>query len=236
MITSLSDQLSKNSRKEKPMLFRNVMFDLDGTLTDPYYGITNSIIHSMRYYPDKKVPSREELRPFIGPPLADSYIKYFGLDAQQARQAVDHYREYYAEKGIYENILYPGIKEMLEALRNSGIKIYMATSKPEVFAVRIAEHFGIKQYFDYICGSSMDGKFVEKKDIIAKIIEKEKCGKDTTLMIGDTVFDMTGAVENGIKAAGVTYGFGYEEQLRASGASYIFGSAEEISTALTAEC
>ena len=211
------------------------MFDLDGTLTDPYYGITNSIIHSMKYYPDKRVPSREELRPFIGPPLADSYMKYFGLDEKQAREAVGHYREYYADKGIYENVLYPGVREMLAALSERGIKIYMATSKPEKFAVRIAEHFGIVEYFDYICGSSMDGKFVEKKDIIAKIIEKENCGKKETLMIGDTVFDIAGAVENEITAAGVTYGFGSEEQLRRSGASYIFGSPEEVRLALTGE-
>ena len=211
------------------------MFDLDGTLTDPYYGITNSIIHSMKYYPDKRVPSREELRPFIGPPLADSYMKYFGLDEKQAREAVGHYREYYADKGIYENVLYPGVREMLAALSERGIKIYMATSKPEKFALTIAEHFGIVEYFDYICGSSMDGKFVEKKDIIAKIIEKENCGKKETLMIGDTVFDIAGAVENEITAAGVTYGFGSEEQLRRSGASYIFGSPEEVRLALTGE-
>ncbi len=217
------------------MYFGYVMFDLDGTLTDPYYGITNSIIHSMKYYPDKRVPSREELRPFIGPPLADSYMKYFGLDEKQAREAVGHYREYYADKGIYENVLYPGVREMLAALSERGIKIYMATSKPEKFAVRIAEHFGIVEYFDYICGSSMDGKFVEKKDIIAKIIEKENCGKKETLMIGDTVFDIAGAVENKITAAGVTYGFGSEEQLRRSGASYIFGSPEEVRLALTGE-
>ncbi len=208
--------------------FRNILFDLDGTVTDPYEGITASILYSLEYFPEIRTPGKEELKTFIGPPLSDSYRRYFGMSEQEAGEAVERYREYYREKGIFENRLYDGMKELLSAIKNSGKSIYLATSKPEIFARRILEYFDIYGYFDGVYGSSLDGKTVKKEDIIALLIERQGCDPRDTLMVGDTVYDIIGAARCSIKAVGVTYGYGDEEVLRKAGAAATVKTVEEL--------
>lgn len=211
------------------MKYKNVLFDLDGTLTDPYIGITSSILHSLKYYPDIKTPERETLKPFIGPPLYASYMKYFGMDKKTAEEAVEHYREYYRVKGKLENELYFGIAELLSALKENGAYTVMATSKPEIFAREIAEHFGITDKLDLIVGSTLDGSLIEKSDIIAKAMRLGGFGAEGTVMIGDTVFDVEGARKNGVDAVAVTYGYGENEALASSGADALLDSVAALS-------
>ncbi len=211
---------------------KNVLFDLDGTVTDPYIGITSSILHSLKYYPEITPPKREELKVFIGPPLADKYSEFFGFDKEEALRAVEHYREYYRPTGIFENSVYDGIPELLRKLRSNGKRVYLATSKPQVFACQIVEHFGLADCFDGIYGSTLDGKIVKKADVIARLLEKEKCDVSESVMVGDTEFDILGAAQLGMRAVGVTYGYGNEENIRASKPCATVASVEELARLL----
>lgn len=207
--------------------FKYVFFDLDGTITDTKEGIINSIFHSLKYYPSIKLPKQEELYSFIGPPLAASYEKFFGMDAQTARQAVEYYREYYRPTGVFECVLYDGIHRLLEDLHKIGAKIFLATSKPEIFAKKSLERFGISKYFEGIFGSTLDGSRVEKSDIIKYVISHiPDFQPSEAVMIGDTVYDIEGAKENSLKSIAVTYGYGKDEDLKS--ADYICSSASEI--------
>lgn len=193
------------------MTYKNILFDLDGTITNTFEGITNSIYHSLKYYPTITPPKREALLPFIGPPLTVSYAKYFGMDGQTAKEAVEHYREYYREKGILELSLYDGIADLLQELSEKGYRVILATSKPEPFARRIIEHFGIAKYFFAVCGDTLDGRLGKKQDVIKKLMDENRLQKEETLMVGDTHYDIIGAAMNGIKCVCVTYGFGDPE-------------------------
>lgn len=214
---------------------RYVLFDLDGTLTEPKEGIVNSVIHSLRYYPHIAVPSRERLCDFIGPPLALSYMRYFGMDEKTALQAVEHYREYFAEKGIFENTLYPGVEHMLEVLVESGHKCVLATSKPWVFAERILDHFGISKYFEGVVGSELDGSRVEKQDVIAAVMDRfPQITASEAVMVGDRRFDAEGARANGIRCIGVTYGHGSGVELARAGCYMLVGSTVALERVLAA--
>ncbi|MBQ9116164.1 MAG: HAD hydrolase-like protein [Clostridia bacterium] len=214
-------------------MYDNILFDLDGTLTDPAEGIINSILHSLTYFPEITAPSREFLQKFIGPPLAGSYMKYFGMDADTADIAVEKYREYFRPTGIFENKLYDGIKELLENLKASGRKVVLATSKPEVFAIQILEHFGLMGYFDVVCGSILDGTRVKKSDVIAYVLEQNpEFTAENTIMVGDTEFDILGAGENGLRAIGVQYGYGSGVELAAAGAFMVVKTVGELSDIL----
>ena len=213
--------------------YKNVLFDLDGTLTDPAEGILNSIRHSLTYYPEITVPNRDILEKFIGPPLWESYVKYCGMDKETAEEAVEHYREYFRPTGIFENKLYGGIPELLRELKASGVNVRLATSKPDVFAHRILDHFGIAECFTSVQGSALDGSLVKKEDVIAKIItETEGITASNTVMIGDTAFDVRGARANGIPAIGVTYGYGSTAEIADAGAFMIVKSVEELAMIL----
>ncbi len=194
--------------------YKYILFDLDGTVTDPYMGITNSILYSLRYYPEITPPEREALKVFIGPPLADKYSEFFGLSEEESKLAVEHYREYYRPTGIFENEVYGGIPELLRKLRTKGKKVYLATSKPQIFAERIVEHFGLSDCFDGIYGSTLDGSIVKKADIIALLLKNENCIISESVMIGDTEFDILGAAKLGMDGIGVTYGYGLEENIK----------------------
>ncbi len=208
--------------------FKNILFDLDGTVTDPYMGITNSILFSLKYYPQIVPPEREALKEFIGPPLADKYAEFFGLDPEEAKRAVEHYREYYRPTGIFENSIYDGIPELLRDLKESGRRVYLATSKPEIFAKQITDHFGLTQYFDGIYGSTLDGSIVKKADVIALLLKNEGCVISESVMIGDTEFDIIGAAKLGMKGIGVTYGYGEEENITASAPMAVAHSVREL--------
>ena len=215
--------------------YKNVLFDLDGTLTDPAEGILNSIRHSLTYYPEITVPETAVLQKFIGPPLWESYVKYCGMDKKTAEEAVEHYREYFRPTGIFENKLYEGIPELLKALKEEGISVRLATSKPDVFARRILDHFGITEYFASIRGSELDGSLINKADIIARIMsENDGITAENTVMIGDTAFDIIGARANAIPAIGVTYGYGNASELAEAGAFMIVKTVPELSCVLLA--
>ncbi len=204
-----------------------ILFDLDGTLTDPGLGITNSVIHALKKF-NITPPKNEELYCFIGPPLIDSFMKYYSLTKEEAVKAVEYYREYYVPTGMFENAVYEGIDELLDGLTKSGRKVYLATSKPEVFAVQILEHYNLAKYFTFIGGSTLDETRTNKADVITYVLENAGItDKDKVIMVGDRHHDITGAVKNGLQSIGVLFGYGDEEELRSSGATYI---AEDVDT------
>ena len=209
-------------------MYNTILFDLDGTLTDPGIGITNSVAYAL----DKwgiKVNDRTELYKFIGPPLVESFEKYYGFSHDDALLALKQYREYFSEKGLFENEVYNGIVELLEALKEQGKRLIVATSKPEVYSKRILEHFDLYKYFDFLAGATFDGKRVKKNDVIAYAIES--CGIDdlsSVVMIGDREHDVLGAACFGIDSIGVLWGYGSREELKAAGATYIAEKVEDI--------
>ncbi len=212
--------------------YKYILFDLDGTLTDPAEGITNSVIYALKRF-GIPAPARETLYPFIGPPLTDSFERFYGFTKAQARQAVDYYRIYFTDKGIFENVLYPGTVSMLQRLSDCGKTLIMATSKPEVFAERIAAHFGIAQYFTYIAGSLLDGTRVKKNEVIRFALSA--CGiADGTraVMVGDREHDILGAKSEGLDAVGVLYGYGSREELLLAGADALAATPEEAADLL----
>ena len=209
-------------------MFDTVLFDLDGTLTDPGEGITNSVAHALKKY-DIEVSDKRELYKFIGPPLKDSFMKYYGFDEAKAEEAIAYYREYFRNIGIFENEVYEGVEDMLKALSSEGKKLVLATSKPEEFAIRILEHFDLSKYFTVAAGASMDSSRSKKGDVIAYAISLcEDFNKDTAVMIGDREHDIIGAKENGLKSIGVLYGYGDEAELKTAGADYIASTTDDI--------
>lgn len=206
---------------------RYLLFDLDGTLTDPMVGITSSVQYALSRF-GIEVRYLKELIPFIGPPLAESFQKYYGLSVEEAEQAVAYYREYFSPKGIYENEIYPGIADMLSQLQESGFELYLATSKPHVYARRILEHFGIADYFSYVGGSELDGRRVKKEEVIAHVLTTCGIAPGEALMIGDKEHDIKGAAACGVESVGVLYGYGSREELVTAGADHITASVEEL--------
>lgn len=212
------------------MKYKNILFDLDGTITDSQEGIVNSV----KYAVEKSgMPplSDATLLKFIGPPLDYSFVNYAGMTPDEADVAVAYYRETYSVKGIFENTLYKGIEEVLKALSESGARVILATSKPEHFARIILEHFGLTKYFYFIAGSLLSGERKNKEDVIAYVLsctgisEGEKL---TTVMIGDRHHDIEGAHINGLKCAAVLYGYGDREEFENAGADFIIDTPHGI--------
>ncbi len=209
-----------------------ILFDLDGTLTDPGEGITNSVAYALQKY-GIEVEDKSTLNTFIGPPLHESFQKYFNFSILQSFDAVTKYREYYHDRGIFENRLYDGIIKLLSDLKKEGKTVIMATSKPTVFAKRIAEHYGFIEYFDVIVGSELDGHRVNKADVIAEALKKAgEPSPDSCVMVGDRLHDVEGARKNGLKCIGVTYGYGGADELKAAGADVIVSSVDKLSEIL----
>lgn len=209
------------------MTIRNVLFDLDGTLTDPKVGITRSVQYSLAKLGIEEADA-EQLTAFIGPPLWESYEKYYGFDEAKANSAVSFYREYFSREGIFENSLYDGIEALLSRLNERGLRLFIATSKPTVFSTRIAEHFGIAKHFESIEGSELDGRLSNKAELIAHILEKRGLEGEETIMVGDREHDIRGAKANGLESAGVGYGYGSREELEKAGATYFAGTVAEL--------
>lgn len=203
------------------MHINDVLFDLDGTLTDPGEGITNSVIFSLEKF-GITVSNRAELYKFIGPPLLYSYKEYYGFSESDAKLAIKYYREYFSEKGIFENRVYDGITDMLGKLRGNNIRLSVATSKPDPFAVKILEHFGLTEYFSLVAGATMDETRSEKHEVIEyalrglHIEDKARC-----IMVGDRKHDILGAKKNGLKSVGVLYGYGSRGELETEGADML---------------
>lgn len=204
-----------------------LLFDLDGTLTDPFEGITRSVEYALNAF-GITVADRRELASFIGPPLVESLTEQFGFTMEDAVAAVAKYREYFSVKGLYENELFEGIPELLHDCREAGYKISMATSKPTHYAKIIAEHFDIARYFDAIHGSSLDGSRITKSSVVAEVVEEERLDPARALMIGDRRHDVEGAGKHGIRTVGVLYGYGTLEEHTAAGAAYIVKDISEL--------
>lgn len=208
--------------------YQYILFDLDGTLTDSAEGIVNSVLHALKRKGIEE-PDREKLLGFVGPPLADSFVKYYGMTREEAGAMTPLYREYFSTRGWQENSVYEGIPQVLAKLREEGKHLIVATSKPEVFARRIIEHFSLDSYFDFICGSSMDGKITTKGQVIHYVISQ--VGQEQAnqmIMVGDREHDVIGARENGIPCVGVLYGYGSRDELEQAGAAAICPSVEEL--------
>lgn len=205
-----------------------VFFDLDGTVTDPKEGITKSIQFSLRKF-GIEVTDLDSLCPLIGPPLSQSYENFFCFSHEQALEAVDEYRVYYKDRGIFECYLYDGIKELVKDLHESGVKVVLATSKPEGYATQILEHFDILKYFDVVAGSTMDGSRVEKADVIRHAISKlDGFNTEEAVMIGDRKFDYNGASECGIPCILIGYGYGKMQELIDCNPFAIINTVEEL--------
>ena len=206
-----------------------ILFDLDGTLTDPGEGITNSVAYALKKY-GIEVENKKDLLKFIGPPLYDSFRMYYGFSEEKSREAIAFYREYYSVKGIYECKLYDGIPELLKSLRDAGKTVILATSKPDFFAEMVLEHYGILKYFDFVGGASADEKTRGTKEaVIAYIFEELNIQKrENVVMVGDRHYDVNGAKEFSIDSIGVLFGFGDREELETAGATYIAADIDEI--------
>lgn len=214
--------------------YRYILFDLDGTLTDPFEGITRSMQYAAGHF-GIEVTDRRALSGLIGPSLFDSFRNYFRFDEETTQKAVAKYREYYSVTGIYENTLYPGISAMLRSLQEAGKTLILATSKPTVFATRILQHFELDGYFTFISGSELDGSRVEKSEVIAYALKQNGITDlSCVLMVGDRRMDVEGAHEIGIDCAGVLYGYGSREELTKAGADFLAESPEELKSLLLA--
>lgn len=208
--------------------YQYVLFDLDGTLTDSAEGIINSVIYALRQKGIEET-DRTKLEAFVGPPLADSFIRYYKVTETEAMELIRAYREYYEPKGWSENRVYEGIPEVLAQLQAEGKHLIVATSKPEPFARRILEHFGLAQFFEQIRGASMDEKTSRKEQVIASVLEElgPGCEKEM-VMVGDREHDVTGARMNGLPCVGVLYGYGTREELERAGAAAVCPSVEAL--------
>ncbi len=208
-----------------------LLFDLDGTLTDPKEGICTCVQYALASFGIEE-PDLDKLEPFIGPPLKDSFIQFYDMSDEQAEAAVEKYRERFRDTGIFENRLYGGVPGMLEALNSRGMFLAVASSKPTVFVERILEHFGIRKYFKVVVGSELDGARVNKDEVVEEALRQlfgdNPVEKDKVYMIGDRRFDVEGARTLGVESVGVTYGYGSMEELREAKADYIVRSVEEL--------
>ena len=215
-----------------------LLFDLDGTLTDPKVGITTCVQYALKSFGIEE-PDLDKLEPFIGPPLTDSFMNYYGFSREQAEAAVEKYRERFRDIGIFENQLYDGIPEMLKTLYSKGMHLAVASSKPTVFVERILEHFKIAKYFKVVVGSELDGRRVNKDEVVEEalrqLFEGRPVEREKVYMIGDRCFDVEGARAQRVESVGVTYGYGSMEELKEAKADYIVRSVGELKRFLLRE-
>lgn len=215
------------------MSVKAILFDLDGTLTDSGPGIMNCLRRALAEM-GETIPPEETLRLFVGPPLAEAFAEHCGMDPQRCEEAIRVYRKHYSAGGLFENTVYPGISEMLAALQDRGVPLYLATSKPEHYAKQIMEHFDLAKYFAYIGGALTDGKRREKSEVIAYVLETTGHSPDECIMIGDRKYDVEGAALFGIPTLGVTWGYGTREELQNTGAKWIADTPDDVVTTVDA--
>lgn len=209
-------------------MIKYILFDLDGTITDPEEGIAKSLQYALKHM-GVEVEDLTTFKKHIGPPLKEGFMEFWGFNEEKTEEAISWYREYFAEKGMYQNKVYSGIEEVFKVLVANGMKLILATSKAEKFAKLIMEHFGLDQYFADMCGASMDGLRGKKGDVIRYALDKNNItNPDEVIMVGDRLHDILGAKENGLKSIGVLYGFGSREELENAGADKIAVDLEEL--------
>ena len=207
-----------------------IFLDLDGTLSDPSEGITGGVIHALKRFGIHE-EDRKKLFPFIGPPLYASFMEHYGFSKEDAYRAVTYFQEYYSTRGWQENVPYAGIKDLLQLWAAEGRKLILATSKPEVFALRILERFDMAKDFLLIAGGDIEETRVHKDEVIAYAKQKLALADDgPAVMIGDTKYDVLGAAKHGIPTIGVTYGFGARAMLEDAGAAWVVESVPELAT------
>ncbi len=206
-----------------------MLFDLDGTLTDPGIGITNSVAHALAHF-GITVTDRTQLYYFIGPPLMDSFMEYYGFSEEQAQTAVQVYREYFADRGWAENTVYEGIESLLAELTAAGKTLLVATSKPQIFAERILTHFGLGKYFTHICGVTLQApRGYSKADVIREALDRAGVTDlSAAVMVGDRHHDIDGAKAVGLSSVGVLYGYGDRTEHEAAGADAIVESVAAL--------
>lgn len=205
-----------------------ILFDLDGTVTDSGLGITKAAAYALNKF-NIHVDDLSSLNRFVGPPLDESFISFYGMDQKTAVQAVAYFREYYEPTGIFENEMYEGMIDVFKQLTNQGKTLVLATSKPELFALQIAQRFQFSSFFSSITGSSLDGSLVAKKDVIQKALKRiNHEALDDVLMIGDRYFDIDGANAVGIDSMGVLYGYGHIDEF--SNANYVANEVSDIAS------
>ena len=211
-------------------MYQYLLFDLDGTLTNPKEGITKSVQYALRHF-GIEVTDPDTLTPYIGPPLIPSFMKFHGLTQDQALEALHVYRQRFESVGLFENEVLDGIPEMLGALKEKGKFVAVASSKPEIYVRKILEHFDLLQYFDEVVGASMDEKLSAKKDIIGEALRRigKAPGERNILMIGDRMHDVEGAKQCGLDSIGIYTGFAPEGELEEAGASYVFHTIGDMS-------
>lgn len=207
--------------------FKNILFDLDGTIIEPQEGIINSVLFALKKMKVNE-KNHEALKSFIGPPLIDSFANRYNLNRKEAAQAVDYYREYFSKKGIYESTLYDNISMLLEVLKNDGLRLFLATSKPTFYAEQILSNYKLCSFFEGVVGSNLDNTRKDKTEIIEFVITEFGLKNEETLMIGDRNFDIIGARNNSIKSIGVSYGHGSHKELSEAKADFIANSCVEV--------
>ena len=207
------------------MTKKAIFFDLDGTLTDSGEGIINCATLALEHF-GLPVPSRKEMGVFVGPPLDKTFIQ-FGVPEDRTQEAIDVFRSRYLVTGKFENAPYPGIHQLLEKLKQQGHRLFVATSKPEVTALEVLEKFELTQYFEMICGATLDGTRVHKADVIAYLLGRIGT-PENILMVGDTEFDVLGANTHNIATIGVSWGYGSVEKMEQAGAISIANTMDEL--------
>lgn len=217
----------------RKLLKNTVLFDLDGTITDPAEGVLHSLQHMMKKFGVQV--SEADLLDFIGPPLANTLMEKYGFSKEKAELGVAFYREYYTPQGWQENTVYEGIPQLLKALKQAGAKVALATSKPTFFANKILKKFDLLQYFDAVCGIEMDGFHVAKRKNVAMALHELGESPQNCIMVGDRKYDVIGATENGMDCIGVLYGYGAKEELEGAGAKYIAETVEALAKWLLGE-
>lgn len=207
--------------------YQYFFMDLDGTITDPKEGITKSVAYALNHY-GIKVENLDTLEKFIGPPLSDSFQEFYGFDREKSLEAVEKYREYFKDRGIFENELYSGMEQLLKNVTEHGGKLVLATSKPKIFAKRILEYFHIAEYFTFAAGSTLDTTRNKKADVIRYALDSLGIEPEDAVMVGDRKHDVIGAKENGMECIGVLFGYGDREELEAAGADRIVETVEDL--------
>lgn len=209
-------------------MYKYIFFDLDGTLSDSGPGITNAVMYALKKF-NIEVKERSEVFGFVGPPLLDSFRKFYNFSDEQAMEAVKYYREYYSTRGLFENEVYKDIPEVLRELRTRGFRLAVATGKPDQFTIKILEHFELLKCFEFVAAPTMEGERTHKDEVIAYALEKLGIDNPSeVLMVGDRDQDINGAKINGVDSLGVTYGYGSREELEDAGATMIVDSPMKI--------
>lgn len=204
-----------------------ILFDLDGTITDPKIGITKSFQYALQHF-GIQVDNLDALEPVIGPPLKKSFSEFYHLSEEQIESAIEKYRERFSTVGLYENEIYDGMENLLKELSEAGYTLEIASSKPTVFVEKICEHFKIKQYFTHIVGSFLDGRRGEKEEVVEEAIRLSKATPDHIIMVGDRIYDVIGAHKKGIAVIGVSYGYGGRQELEEAGADVIVDTVAQL--------